>query len=88
MRKSYLVGPITVLLGLAAIAGTAPVPAGQTAPGYSQSNVTYSPCRLLDNEQRKCGFGFDSCDQSVIERLENQCLLEDGGTIGWPLNAD
>jgi len=88
MRKSYLVGPIAALFGFAAIAGTAPVPAEQTATGDSQSNVPYSPCRLLDNEQRKCGFGFDSCDQSVIEGLEKQCLIDEGGTISWPPNAN
>ena len=88
MRKSYLIGPIAALLGLGAIAaGTAPPLAGQTPVGYSQSNAPYSSCRLLDNEQRKCGFGFDSCDQGVIERLEKQCLLDDGGTISWPPNG-
>jgi len=52
-----------------------------------KSNDPYSSCRLHDDEQRKCGFGFDSCDQSVIERLEKQCLLDEGGTISWPPNA-
>jgi hypothetical protein len=88
MRKSYLFGLIAALFGLGAIAvGTAPSLAGQTAAAYSQGNEPYHSCRLLHNEQRKCGFGFDSCDQQVIDRLEKQCLLDDGGTISWPPNA-
>jgi len=52
-----------------------------------KSNEPYHSCRMLYVAQRKCGFGFDSCDQRIIESLEKQCLLDDGGTIGWPPNA-
>jgi len=79
MRKSYLIGPTAALLGLAAIA---------TDTALALANEPNHSCRLLYNEQRKCGFGFDSCDQRVIERLKKQCLLDDGGTITWPPNAD
>jgi len=77
MHTSYLICPTSAVLGLAAIA------AGSAA----LANEPHHSCRLLDNEQRKCGFGFDSCDQSVIEWLEKQCLLDDGGTISWPPNV-
>jgi len=78
MRKSSLVGPTAALLGLAAIAA-------DTAPALANEP---NHCRLLYSEQHKCGFGFDRCDQRVIERLKKECLLDDGGTITWPPDAN
>jgi len=47
-------------------------------PLQPQANEIKPPysCRLLYDEQKKCGFG--SCDKRVIERLNKECL-RDGG---------
>jgi len=42
-----------------------------------QSREPYS-CRLLDDEQRKCGYG--NCDHRAVERLRRECL-RDGGSV-------
>jgi len=47
------------------------------AQAEQKSREPYS-CRLLDDEQRKCGFG--NCDHRVVERLRRECL-RDGGTV-------
>ena len=74
MKKSF------VLIGLLLV--IRPARAKQ-----QESNDPYFSCRLLVDEQRQCR-GFDSCDQRVILRLKKECLLDDGGTITWPPNAD
>jgi len=60
------------LLGLALI--LLAVPSGAAEPPRS-AQAPYS-CRLLYDEERKCGFG--SCDARVVERLRKECL-RDGG---------
>jgi hypothetical protein len=56
--------PLILALTLAVL----PVCAADREPPYS--------CRLLYDEQKKCGFG--SCDKRAIERLMKECL-RDGG---------
>jgi hypothetical protein len=34
-------------------------------------------CRLLDDEERKCGFD-PHCNQRVVERLKRECLRDRG----------
>jgi hypothetical protein len=57
-----------LILALALVAALPLADERPAAPPYS--------CRLLYDEQKKCGFG--SCDKRVVERLTRECL-RDGG---------
>jgi hypothetical protein len=63
MTKTIIVALTLITIGMPARAGDPP-----REPPYS--------CRLLYDEQKKCGFG--SCDKRVVERLTKECL-RDGG---------
>jgi len=78
MRKKYLIGPTTAAVGLAAFP---PVqqPSSQRTPSF----LSHALSRTA-----QVRFRFRSCDQRIIERLEKECLLDDGGTVSWAPNVD